>query len=381
MLRFLSAVFATAIVSSTSFAAEPEPVSRVGRVFVKSIWSDGRHNGFPGIAQFGEHYYVTFRNADSHKAGDNTKILVIRSKANDLTKWEQVHEIPDPRDCRDPLLFVAGERLRLVWHSKEDWTSDTADGITWTPTQALDTEIVEPQPDSRIVLSSTRRWLFRIRKGPDGAYYSLARCGITSDESRGRFGLILYRSTDGFTFKSLHTYGQGPTFPMAKAGGIGWGHEADVGWKADGTMVAAIRNAGPGVLSFASPPYEKWEVLPNTNWPDFGGPALHTTRGGQGGMLVAARETPKIRPTGTYPSKLIVRSVTNAGAVDPVYIPSSGDCGYSSFAPGRNDSEVLLCYYSSHEWPQPAGTGEHPANIYLAFLTIRHTVEDTTAAK
>jgi hypothetical protein len=36
---------------------------------------------------------------------------------------------------------------------------------------------------------------------------------------------------------------------------------------------------------------------------------------------------------------------------------------------------VLLCYYSSHEWPQPAGTGEHPANIYLAFLTIRHTKE------
>jgi hypothetical protein len=217
--------------------------------------------------------------------------------------------------------------------------------------------------------------LFRIRKGPDGAYYSLGRCGIMSDESRGRFGLILYRSTDGFTFKGMHTYGRGPTFPMATAGGIGWGHEADVGWKADGTMVSAIRNAGSGVLSYASPPYEEWKALPNTNWPDFGGPSLHTTLDGRGGMLVAARETPKERPSGTYPSKLIVRSVTNAGATDPVYIPSSGDCGYSSFAPGRKPDEVLLCYYSSHEWPQPAGTGEHPANIYLAFLTVRHTKE------
>lgn len=359
----------------SSQAAEPEPVARVGRVYVKSIWSDGRHNGFPGIALFGDYYYVTFRNADSHKAGENTEILVVRSRIDDLKQWEKVGEFRNDYDARDPLLFVAGERLRIVWHSKEDWTSESADGATWTPMRELDTEFVEPSSESRLIFSSQRRWLFRIRKGPDGAYYSLGRCGITSDESRGRFGLILYRSTDGFTFKGMHTYGQGPTFPMATAGGIGWGHEADVGWKSDGTMVSAIRNAGSGVLSYASPPYEEWKALPNTNWPDFGGPSLHTTLDGRGGMLVAARETPKERPSGTYPSKLIVSSVTNAGATNPVYIPSSGDCGYSSFAPGRKPDEVLLCYYSSHEWPQPAGTGEHPANIYLAFLTVRHTKE------
>jgi hypothetical protein len=352
-----------------------EPIARVGRVYVRTVWADGRHNGFPGIAKFGEHYYVTFRNADSHKAGENTRIQVVRSRADDLTKWEAVAEFRNDYDARDPLLFVAGDRLRVVWHSKEDYTSDTADGLAWTPQQLLDTEFVEPTSDSGLAFTSQRRWLFRIRRGPDGAYYSLGRCGIPSDESRGRFGLILYRSTDGFTFKSLHTYGRGPTFPMSTAGGIGWGHEADVGWKADGTMVCAIRNGGPGVLSYAAPPYETWHALPNTNWPDFGGPALHTTLDGRGGMLVAARETPKERPSGTYPSKLIVRSVTNAGATNPVYIPSSGDCGYSSFAAGRKPEEVLLCYYSSHEWPQPGGTGEHPANIYLAFLTVRHTNE------
>lgn len=371
MIRFLVAVILASTLPAVSLATEP--VARVGRVYIKTVWADGRHNGFPGIAKFDEHYYVTFRNADSHKAGENTKILVVRSKADDLAKWEQVAELPDPRDCRDPLLFVAGDRLRLVWHSKEDWTSDTADGVTWTPTKALDTEFVQPTAESKLTFTSERRWLFRIRRGPDGAYYSLGRCGITADDSRGTFGLILYRSTDGFTFKAMNTYGYGPTRGMAKAGGTGWGHEADVGWKADGTMVAAIRNGGPGVITTAPPPYEEWTPLPNTNWPDFGGPALHTTAGG--GMLVAARETPKERPSGTYPAKLVVRSVTNAGATNPVYIPSSGDCGYSSFAEGRTPNEVLLCYYSSHEWPQPGGTGEHPANIYLAFLTVRHTEE------
>lgn len=370
MLRSL--VLTTVLVAVAPLAAE-EPVARVGRVYVKTVWADGRHNGFPGIAKFGDHYYVTFRNADSHKAGENTKIFVVRSRADNLTKWDKVAEFTNDHDARDPLLFVVGDRLRVVWHSKEDWTSDTADGVNWTPQQLLDTEIVEPSSDSGLVLSSQRRWLFRIRKGPDGAYYSLARCGIPAEGNKSPFGLILYRSTDGFTFKAMHTYGRGPASVIAQAGGSGTGHESDVAWKADGTMICAMRNAGPGVLAYAAPPYDNWKALSATNWPDFGGPSLHAAA--NGGLLVAARETPKERPSGTYPSKLIVRSITNAGATNPVYIPSSGDCGYSSFAAGRKPEEVLLCYYSSHEWPQPAGTGEHPANIYLAFLTIRHTKE------
>ena len=102
---------------------------------------------------------------------------------------------------------------------------------------------------------------------------------------------------------------------------------------------------------------------------------MHTTAGG--GMLVAARETPprEIRAAGTYPARLVVRSVTRRGVSDAFYVPSSGDCGYSSFAAGRKPDEVLLCYYSSHEYPQGAGTGNNPANIYLAFLTVRHATE------
>jgi hypothetical protein len=367
----LRAVYLLAVLAAAPLAAE-EPIARVGRVYVRTVWADGRHNGFPGIAKFGEHYYVTFRNANGHKAGENTKILVVRSRADDLAQWEQVGEFTSDHDARDPLLFVAGDRLRLVWHSKEDWTSDTADGRTWTPTQQLDAQFVEPSSESGLVLTSRRRWLFRIRKGPDGAYYSLGRCGLRAEGNTSPFGLILYRSTDGFTFTALNGYGAGPASVLDN---VASGHESDVAWKADGTMIAAMRNGGPGVLAYAAPPYEEWKALPLTNWPDFGGPSLHTTLDGKGGMLVAARETPKERPSGTYPSKLIVRSVTNEGATNPVYIPSSGDCGYSSFAPGRKPEEVLLCYYSSHEWPQPAGTGEHPANIYLAFLTVRHTTE------
>jgi hypothetical protein len=349
----------------------PKPGGRVARVanlYTRTVWSDGRHNGFPGIALFGGHYYVTCRNAESHK-DEKSKIVVVRSPADDLAKWEQVGEFKNDHDARDPLLFVVGDKLRLVWHSKEDWTSDTADGKSWSPQTLLDTEVVEPKPDSGLVLTSRRRWLFRIRRGPDGAFYSLARCGIKQD-GPGTFGLILYRSTDGFTFKAMHGYGEGPTRALSQGGGVGWGHEADLAFRPDGTMVCAIRNGGPGVLVSAPAPYTTWTALPKIDWPDFGGPSIYTTAGG--GMLVAARETPRPRPAGTYPARLVVRTVTPEGIIDPFYVPASGDCGYSSFAPGRTPEEVLLCYYSSHEYRQPKGTGENPANIYLAHLTIRH---------
>ena len=353
-------------------APAAEPLARVANCYIRTVWNDGRHNGFPGIAKFGDYYYVTFRSANSHKEKSDARIIVVRSKVDDLTKWEQVGSFNNGElDARDPLLFVVGDRLRLVWHAKEDWTSDTADGTNWTEQKLLDTEIVEPTPESKLVLSSRRRWLFRIRKGPDGAYYSLARCGIKDDNFKaGRFGLILYRSTDGFTFKALHTYGEGATRAMGgDAGGIGWGHEADVAWRADGMMFCAIRNSGPGVIVYAPPPYTDWKALPRTDWETFGGPALHTPA--SGGMLVAAREVAKERPAGTYPSRLVVRSVTTQGVSDPFTIPCSGDGAYSSFERGRTASEELLVYYSSHEWPQKGGVGDNPAGIYLAHLTVR----------
>jgi len=43
-----------------------------------------------------------------------------------------------------------------------------------------------------------------------------------------------------------------------------------------------------------------------------------------------------------------------------------------SFADGVTNDEVLLAYYSSHEYPQPKGVGNNPANIHLAHLRVRH---------
>jgi len=175
-----------------SLEVKPFPRPLVSFFYSQNIWSDGRHNGFPGIARVGGHYYVTFRNSDSHQA-PSSKIVVIRAKAEDLKKWEKVAEWTRDHDCRDPLVFDNHGKVQVVFHSKEDFYSQSAEGVTWSEPRELETEFVEPKPGSGLELTSRRRWLFRIRRGPDGAFYSLARCGIKED-GPGLFGLILYRS-------------------------------------------------------------------------------------------------------------------------------------------------------------------------------------------
>lgn len=362
---------AAALLTASSLLAQdiaPFPKAHVQNVWVQTVWADGKHNGFPGIARVGGFYYITFRRAASHQADEKNpaKIVVVRAPAKDLKTWEKVAEFSREHDCRDPLVFDNKGRVQVVFHSKEDFYSQSADGVTWSEPQMLNAEFVRATPESRLVFKSERRWLFRIRQGPDGAFHSLARCGIK--ESGGTFGLITYRSEDGVSFKALHTYGQGPTSALSQAGGAGWGHEADVAWTQDGTMVSAIRNGNPGIVVLGKAPLGPWKAFQTDAW-NFGGPALHTTQGG--GMLLAARHLPEKDTTG-FPAVCKVWTVTANGVEKPWILPSGGDCAYQSFANGVAGDEVLLVYYSSHEHPQLKGVGHNPANIYLAHLRIRH---------
>ncbi len=363
------------LVAATSLlAADDKPVATIApfpkaliqSVWVQNIWSDGRHNGFPGIAKVGGFYYVTFRQSDGHQA-DKARILVIRAPVNDLKQWSKVADFTREHDCRDPLLFENHGKVQLVFHSQEDYYSQSADGTTWPEPQELQSEFAQPREGSGLKFTSERRWLFRIRQGPDGAFYSLARCGIR-DKSPGTFGLITYRSEDGIHFKAMHTYGEGPTSALGQAGGSGWGHEADVNWTPDGTMVCAIRNSAPGIVVMGKAPLGPWKAFATDAW-NFGGPALHKTKGG--GILLAARALPARENVG-FPSVCKVWTVTAEGVEKPWIMPSGGDGAYQSFADGPRDDEVLLAYYSSHEYPQPKGVGNNPANIYLAHLRIKH---------
>ena len=327
---------------------------RVASLWSRCIWSDGRHNAFPGIARFGDWYYVTCRHSDGHQ-NPRASTLVLRSRADDLSQWEAVHEVDINGDSRDPLIYVVGDRLHVCWHRKPaDWWVRSADGVTWSAPVELDTEFPDPPADCEYEWRSDRKWHFRIRRGPDGLFYSLARCGLAHN---GNPGILLYQSEDAITWKATHTFGEG----IQKAAPSG--HESDLAFMDDGTAVAAIRvsNApgGQGMIACAAPPYQVWDAY----WAgvrNFGGPCLWRT---ESGLLVAAR---------TYAAhgdaNCCVWEVTRSGLTTPYIVPSGGDCAYQTFADGPN-GEVLLCYYSSHEWPSRRGQ-DHPANLYLARIEL-----------
>ena len=328
---------------------------KVESVWTRSIWSDGMHNAFPGIARFGDHYYVTFRRAEGHQAGTGC-ILVIRSNANDLESWEKVTDFDLCGNSGDPFICSVNDWLHVYWHHREDYVSRSDDGVTWTEPQMLDTEFPEPPPDCDIEFTSRRKWLFRIRKGPDGAYYSIGRCGLAS---KGEPGVLLYRSEDGLTWKAMHTFGEG--IRRAIPAGRGGGHETDIAFLDNEVAVAAIRTNHQGLITSARHPYLEWES--SAYWTgiyNFGGPALHRT---PYGLLLAARSVPT-----NEPARCTIWTVTPQGLINPFIVASGGDCAYQTFSDGPN-GEILLCYYSSHEWPQRP-RGANPANIYLARVAI-----------
>lgn len=343
--------------SAPGAAAWPRAV--VQRCHISTVWSDGRHNAFPGIARVGDYYYVTFRHAEGHTSPPGSaKIFVIRSRVGDLKQWSKVAEFTHEHDARDPLVFDNHGKVQVVFHSREDFYSQSADGVTWSAMRELETEIPEPSVELKGRLTSHRRWLFRIRRGPDGAFYSLGRCGIVPTAGpRGTFGLILYRSEDGVRFKAMHTYGEGPSAGMGP--GRGTGHEADVAWGPEGTFICAIRDSRrDAVIVMGPPPHGPWRTI-GTGSLTAGGPALHRTKGG--GMLFASRHV-------SQPGYALCRvlTVTEKGVENPFIVPSGGDCAYQSFADGPDDT-VLMAYYSTHESP-----GRNSANIYLAHLNVRH---------
>lgn len=329
---------------------------KVTGLWLRSIWSDGRHNAFPGIARFGGHYYVTCRNSEGHQS-PRSSILVIRSPAADLEKWEKVAAFDLGADSRDPFIADVNGRLHVYWHHREDCVATSADGLSWTDPQPLDTEFPTPPPGCDLDFTSRRRWLFRFRRGPDGAWYSIGRCGIASN---GEPGVLLYRSLDGIKWSAMHTFGEGirRVIPPKRGGG----HESDIAFMPNGVAVAAIRTQHQGLIACAPPPWRDWDPA-NARWTgiyNFGGPALHLT---PHGLLLAARSAPADEAP-----RCTIWTVTPSGLVNPFIVPSGGDCAYQTFADGP-DGEILLCYYSSHEWPQRPN-GANPANLYLARVTV-----------
>ena len=286
---------------------------RVASLWTRSIRADGKHNAFPGIARFGNAYYVTFRRSEGHR-NPRAGIAIIRAGADDLDHWTEVAAFDIDGDSRDPFICVVNDRLHVYWHRKpSDWVVTSADGEEWSEPREIESEFPAPPPDCDFDFTSRRKWHFRIRRGPDGYYYSLARCGLASN---GNPGILLYRSTDGLSWEATHTFGEGIQRSVRH------GHEADLAFMEDGSAVAAIRIGGvlggaTGMIVSAPPPYSKWDGY-WTGVRNFGGPSLWPT---SQGLMLAARSY-SLQGCATC----MLWEVTEAGLTSPYIVPSGGDC-------------------------------------------------------
>ncbi|MEW6750533.1 MAG: sialidase family protein [Candidatus Latescibacterota bacterium] len=121
---------------------------------VQTIYRDGKHNAFTGIARWRGKYWACFRSAASHCSLEG-RICVISSA--DLKVWSgPAIAINTPEDNRDPKLFVCHDRLHVTSMTvrrsfekpetgegrarTEDFyslVSYTEDGIHWSTAQRV----------------------------------------------------------------------------------------------------------------------------------------------------------------------------------------------------------------------------------------------------
>ncbi len=80
---------------------------------VRKIFGDGKHNAFTAFRKWKETYWISFRHAAAHNAGEG-EIVLLRSK--DAQEWKEAARFNILPDDRDPQ-FLATEQ-RLLWRDQ-----------------------------------------------------------------------------------------------------------------------------------------------------------------------------------------------------------------------------------------------------------------------
>lgn len=331
--------------------------------WVKTIYGNGRGWHVGSMVEWRGTYYICFVDGTGHGTEDS-QIRVAAS--TDLENWTS--RIAMGKTCIDPQLLPVGERLFLyavkVDLSKESdvgtpsWEvlASTADGVTWS----------EPK---RCYLIDRDFW----HPTEHGGRYYVA-CDNAGHAPKGTHSCAdLLTSEDGehWTWVSEIIHGSeeheyhDPTIP--EHFGTPAPSEASLSFSADGRLLAVIRARGYcAVLATSEPPHDKWEYRLSRSSRCYGSAVA---RAG-GHIVVTGRsfDNEGVRATTTqFPEKGARTGVFLYEDGDiKLYtlLPSGGDTGYAGILP-LSDSEVLIAYYSAHEYPEGGGS-----NVYLASVSV-----------
>lgn len=306
-------------------------------ISVEKVWDRAAHNGFTGLARFKGHWYISFREGDTHGVDLTGSIRIIRMDPGGA--WRSVGLIEDDSaDLREGHLSVnhADDEMLLLGTraypgdaevTHRSFAVSTKDGQQWSQMR----DAGEPN-----------FWLSMVESHETGFY-------TFGNNTQSRSHLRLYHSKDGHAW-AIHAADLGlREYPNA----------ASIVFADHGSAYCLLRRDRGDMhakLGKAQPPFTQWR------WHDLGirigAPAMVELPDGR--LLASMR---------LYPEGSTIESGWEVwlGWVDPVrgtltptlQLPAGGDCGNPSMI--VEGDTLWMSYYSSHEGK---------SSIYLAKINI-----------
>jgi hypothetical protein len=333
---------------------------------LQKVVADGYHNAFTDLTYWRGHYYLGYRQAQSHGIDPPGNVILLRS--TDLTEWEQVVSFDTGGDDRDPKLLATAECLAVSfgtwvprWRTTRSLTDTTHDLITHVAVTRDGTSWSTPRQ-----LYGVNYWLWRLLAA-DGAYWCAAYHFGRRDD-RDMRTVHLLRSEDLLDWRLVTQMrsGGGPGEPVLYA-------------PEPGVLHSVVRTLEPdhhSWLGVSVAPYHNWA------WHDLGvmihAPAMLQT--GDGHWIVAGRSQESDLPEGYYTSvgerhdpaghHTSVWQIDGMRANHLLTLPSGSDCSYCGLALAPDRKAILMSYYSQHERLPLPTQPPTPSDIYLAQLTL-----------
>ncbi|MFA6713823.1 MAG: hypothetical protein WC082_06370 [Victivallales bacterium] len=315
----------------------------------RKVFSDGKHNAFTSVADFGGKRCLAFRSGSLHKSYDG-EIVILHSNGDG---WKIAARLRQPKyDLRDPKLIVFKNSLWLYCFARN--SSEKYKFCLYNSENGKDFTRIK---ETNGIPSQYILWGFKAHQGELFA---------TGYRERDRYFYVsLFKSCDGVNWRKIFD------FPEP-------GTETPIDFDEDGSMWALSRddnfvNNIP-TLYRLSPPYT--EICEKSRLPvRIHGPMLKRLNGGS--VIIARRwDTP-----GRHNLRSDVFILEDGKDIRFVCtLPSGGDNSYASWL-DLESGKAIVAYYSSHEHKMDKAfdeknensTVEHstPADIYVADVSYR----------
>jgi hypothetical protein len=313
---------------------------------VSKIYSDGHHNYCVGnMVVWKDDYYLCFVDATVHGAEDG-QVRIMRSA--DLENWTT--QVAVGPTSFDPQLLAAGDELFVYAVTAEHLDSDengfpshqvlasTGDGVAWST----------PKP---CFLRNHDFW--RPVAHESRFYVACDNCGHIPGSEIGSVYLLC--SDDGLRWSVLSEIVRGTEYYGRLPS------EAAICFLDDETLLSVVRTKSRRtVIARSKPPYEQWDrqIIDLV----FQGPTL--AKAGESVVATGRCKDDEGRArTGIFLCE-------DDDLRLHVLLPSGGDTGYAGIY-GESDKEVLIAYYSSHEYSiKPEECIHVPSDIYLARVSL-----------